>query len=89
MAPMDYPSSWRAEPAAVTDRIAETLRRRLGDTLRWRGVVATGGGVARSVCAGPRSRELLLAWVEKLGVPRVLPDPDRLDTTEPRGGARC
>jgi NAD+ synthase len=87
----------RLEPAAVTDRIAASLRRQLGDTLHRRGfVVAISGGVDSSVCAGlaaravgkdhvfglflperdsdPRSRELFLEWVEKLGIPYAMED---------------
>jgi NAD+ synthase len=95
--PMEYPSSLRVEPAAVTDRIAASLREQLGDTLHRRGfVVAISGGVDSSVCAGlavravgtehvfglflperdsdPRSRELFLEWVEKLGIPFATED---------------
>jgi NAD+ synthase len=76
VAPMEYPASLRVEPAAVTDRIAASLRQQLGDTLHRRGfVVAISGGVDSSVCAGLAARAVGKDHVFGLFLPERDSDP--------------
>ena len=73
---IDSPDLLRIDPAEVTDRIAEALRRQLGEILHRRGfVVAISGGVDSSVCAGLAARAVGSAHVFGLFLPERDSDP--------------
>ncbi len=72
----ETPAVLRVDPAAVADRIAEVLRRQLGDRLHRRGfVVAISGGVDSSVCACLATRAVGAAHVLGLFLPDRDTDP--------------
>lgn len=66
----------RIDPAEVTERVVEALRRQVGELLRRRGlVVAISGGVDSSVCAGLAVRALGPNRVFGLFMPERDSDP--------------
>jgi NAD+ synthase len=72
----EYPALLSIDPAAVADRIAESLRRQLGETLHRRGfVVAISGGVDSSVCAGLAVKVVGAAHVFGIFLPERDSDP--------------
>jgi NAD+ synthase len=65
------------DPAEVTNRIAGTLRRQLGEDLHRRGfVVAISGGVDSSVCAGLAVKAVGAAHVFGIFLPERDSDPE-------------
>jgi len=71
------PEVLRIDPAATAARIAEAMRRQLGETLRRRGfVVAISGGVDSSVCAGLAVRAVGERHVFGIFLPERDSDPE-------------